>query len=270
VSLLWRDEISIYVGPRKIALARRGRGLRPRVESATSLVVPNGQVGDIRPTLARLADVLSEPAWRDGEARVVVSDLWARYAIVPWPNSRLDDVGRLSHARYVLDDAFGDGLAEWNVTLSDPTPGRAYLACAMPGTLQAMLTDTLAPAGLTLKSLKPQLIVAFSAWRRKLPADDSWFVSMDEESLTAVRVVRGCWDRVHMARLSGDWTTELERLRTFGRLTRAAGSSGRMFIDAPTWMRAGMPIVAEDFEWLEHSTDAGEVHELALIQRAYA
>jgi hypothetical protein len=71
-----------------------------------------------------------------------------------------------------------------------------------------------------------------------------------------------------MARLSPDWTVELERLQAFARLTRAAGAPGRMFVDAPAWMRPGAAASA-GIEWLEEG-DGAQPHELALLQRMYA
>ena len=271
MSPLWRDEIAIFVGPRKIALARRDKGMRPRVGSATEVAVSGGHFGDFRPALAKLAAVLAEPTWQNATARVVVADPWARYGIVPWPGSRLDADGRLAHARYTLADSFGEGLADWNVTLADTPPGQAYVACAMPAALKAALDDVLIPARLTLASLQPQLVVAFNAWRHRLPADDAWFVSLDDGSLSAVHLTNGAWDRVHMTRLSPDWNVELERLQAFGRLARAAGGVGRMFIDAPIWMRNGATKTCAGLEWLgEGAAETDQAHELALLQRVYA
>jgi hypothetical protein len=271
VSPLWRDEVAIFVAPRKIALARRTRGMKPRLGSATEIAV-GGHFGDYGPALARLADVLTEPTWQDAVARVVVADPWARYGIVPWPNLRLDNEGRLTHARYVLAESYGEAVSNWNVSLADTPPGQAYVACAMPAELKRGLEETLAGARLRLVSLQPQLIVAFNAWRHQLPPDDAWFVSLDEGSLAAVHLSQGAWDRVHMARLSQDWGIELERLRTFGRLSRS-GSTSRMLVDAPVWMRAAQAArgASEDFEWLEADESNDEVHnQLALLQRVYA
>lgn len=271
MSPLWRDEVAIYIAPRKIALARRERGLRPVLRAATDATVPNGQIGDIRPALARLAELLAEPTWQDATVRVVVADPWARYGVVPWPNSRLDADGRLTHARYVLADTYGDGLTDWSVTLADTPPGHAYVACAMPTTLRSALDEVLLPARLNLVSLQPQLVVAFNAWRHRLPPDDAWFVSLDDGSLSAVHLRNGAWDRVHMARLSADWTVELERLRAFGKLTRATGGVGRMFVDAPVWMRRDAIRTGDELEWLDDDeVTTGQAHELALLQRIYA
>jgi len=271
VSPLWRDEIAIYLAPRKLALVRRARGLKPRVVAATELAVPAGTFGDIGPVLARLADVLIEPTWHGAAARAVVADhSWARYGIVPWPATRLDAAGRLTHARFVLGDTYGEAVADWAVSLADTPPGHSYVACAMPATLRSALEDTLAPARLALVSLQPQLIVAFNAWRHRLPADDTWFVRVDDRSLSAVHLSNGAWDRVHMARLSPDWSAELERLQAVARLTAAAGAPGRMFVDAPAWMRRGAAASA-GLEWLEEGTgDGAEAHEIALLQRMYS
>jgi hypothetical protein len=267
VSPLWRDEVAIYLAPRKIALVRRARGPRPRVVAATELAVPAGASGDIGPVLARLSEVLTEPTWQGAAARAMVADPWARYGIVPWA-ARLDAAGRLTQARYVLGDTYGEAVADWAVTLADTPPGRSAVACAMPATLRGALEDALAPARLTLLSLQPRLVVAFNAWRHRLPPDDTWFVSVGDGSLSAVHLSDGAWDRVHMARLSPDWGLELERLQAFARLTRAAGALGRMFVDAPEWMRRGAA-AGTGIEWLEEG-DGAQAHELALLQRMYA
>ncbi len=255
MSLLWRDEIALYLAPRKLGLVRRARGIRSRVVAATEVTVPADSFGEAGPALARLADVLTEPTWHGAAARVIVADHWARYGVVPWPATRLDAAGRLTHARYVLGDTYGEAVADWSVTLADTPPGRPFVACAMPPTLRTALQQTLAPARLELISIQPQLVVAFNACRDRLPADDTWFVSLDDGTLSAVHLSNGVWDRVHMARLPANWVIELERLQAFGRLTRTADGPGRMFVHAPAWMRRDVDASA-GIEWLDLDDDA--------------
>lgn len=246
----WRDEVAVYLGPRKLVLVRRPRPLRRRVVAATEVVVPACAPGDPGPLLARLAEVLREPVWHHAAARAVVADPWARYGIVPWPETPLDAAGRLTHARYVLADVYGEAVSGWPVTLADAPPGRATVACAMPPGLRAALEETLAPARLSLVSLQPRLVVAFNAWRRRLPADDAWFVSVDDGALCAVHLARGAWDRVHVERLSSRWAVELERLLALCALSGGAGTTPRVFVDAPAWMRAAGPARA-GVVWLQ-------------------
>jgi hypothetical protein len=267
VSLRFRDEVAVYVAPRKLALVRRSRGLRSRVVESAEVVVAAGVDG----VFARLAEIVAAPEWQNAVARVVVSDHpWACYGVVEWPKVRLDAAARLAHARYVLGDTYGEAVADWTVTLADNPPGRPSVACAVQPTLCASLEAALTPARLQLVSLQPRLIVAFNHWRSQLPSDDAWFVSMDEWSLSAVHVKNRGWDRVYMARLSSDFQAELERLKSFARLTKAAGAQGRMFVDAPIWMRGGASSNAE-IEWLEGTPgEGGQAHEMALLQRLSA
>ncbi len=266
----WRDEVVAYIAPRRVALVRIGRGLRPRVVASAESVVSGGHAGDPRPAFAALAELLADSLWQDASARVVLADPWLRYGIVPAPAVRLDADGRLSHARYVLADAFGDTLADWSITLTDVPPGRPYLACATPAPLRLELEDLLAAARLRLTSLQPQVIVAFNAWRHRLPAGESWFVTLDEGSLAAVQVIDGEWRRVHTARLSSDWTVELQRLRAFGRYTESQSGAGQLFVDAPLSMRAEGRAALPELDWLEPDARLERLPEFSLLQRVVA
>lgn len=270
MSPLWRDRVSIYLAPSRLALVRRSRGPRARVVAACELEVPAGAVGDLGPVLGRLAEALADPAWHGALARVVVADhRWARYVVVPWQETRLDAEGHLSRARFLLADAYGAAVADWAVTLADTPPGRPGVACAMPATLRGSLEEVLAPARLELVSLQPRLVVAFNAWRHRLPADNTWFVSLDEGLMSAVHLGGGAWDRIHLALSSRDWRVELERLQAFGKLVRTGGDGGRMLVDAPEWMRR-TGIASPTVEWLEESDPRAPAHELALLQRRTA
>ena len=83
MSRLRRDEVAIYIAPRKVALVRCAGRLKRRIVASAEVAIPGGTVGDVGPALAHLADVLREPAWHGAAARALVADAWARYAIVP-------------------------------------------------------------------------------------------------------------------------------------------------------------------------------------------
>ena len=109
MSLLWRDEVAIFLSPHKLSLVRRSRGLRRRLLASAEEEVPAGSTG----VFESLAQLLTDPTWQNAVARVVVANqAWARYAVVPWPDARLDEAGRLAHARFVLADAYGAAVAD--------------------------------------------------------------------------------------------------------------------------------------------------------------
>jgi hypothetical protein len=268
VSPLWRDEIAIFLSPRRIALARRARGLKARLTAASEVAVAEGGIGDYGPALTRLAEILLEPTWQDAAARVVVADLWARYGIVPASNSRLDDQGRRAHARYVFADAYGEGMADWQVVLEDSPPGRASVACAIPGGFKAALDAALAVGRLKVVSVQPLLVVAFNAWRRRLPRGDVWFIALEDGWISAVQLADGVWNRIQAARLSSDSSVEFERMQAFARLMHSAGG-GRIFVEASPRIRERVARIGSNLEWLEApAADGGPAHEIALLLQA--
>lgn len=261
MSLLSRDEVSISLAPRRLGVIRRARGVRNRIVATAEAEVPLAPGGDPSAVLARLASVLADPVWHGAAARVVFADqAWARYAVMPGAAVALDAPTRLAQARLVLADAFGEAVSDWTVTLSDAPPGARCVACATQAGLRRAIEEALAPARLTLRSLQPRLVAAFNAFRRQLPPGDSWFVSLDEDSVAAAQVCDGAWSRIHVGRAAADSAVELGRLRAFGRIT--SGATPRFFVHAPAWLRrtaAQMPGV----EWL----DPGD---LQLLQRISA
>ena len=45
--------------------------------------------------------------------RAVVSNLWARYAIVPWSDGLANEDERVAHARILLSEAYGGTGEDW-------------------------------------------------------------------------------------------------------------------------------------------------------------
>ena len=64
MSPLWRDEIGIYLAPRKIVLMRMGRGLKPRVLAETGMTFDEGDFGTWASTLGGLAKSLDGAMWQ--------------------------------------------------------------------------------------------------------------------------------------------------------------------------------------------------------------
>ncbi len=267
MSPLWRDEVDIYLSPRKLELMRMGRGLKPRLLAEDQVVVEAADYGTWAPVMAALGACLAEPVWRTANARVVLSDHWARYAIVPWSEEVRTYAERLTRARYALEDVYGDLVAGWTVSLSDSAPGTAPIASAVPTALLAELRDLIEHRGLRVVSLQPQLIAAFNRWRGSLPASGAWFVSIEEGSLAAARLAHGSWDRVHVVRIGRDWQVELKRLQTFGRLASARPDEGRVYVDAPAELRYAAGVDDRGLEWLGADATPDTTTKLACLRR---
>jgi hypothetical protein len=257
VSPLWRDEIGIYLAPHKLALTRLARGVRPKSVGAANWSNPLIHDTHWSAALGALDPLLASADWQGAVARMVLSDHWVRYAMVPYSVALAGSAERLTHARHVLTDIYGEIVSEWTVTLAHSRPGAAQVACAVPTALLNELHAMLTRHKIPLKSLQPQLVCAYNHWRAQLPDAGAWFVSIEQGSLAAARLGLGGWDRVHSVRIGADWTVELHRLRTFGRLASAQAHEGRVYVDAPAALRIAAGTSAPDLVWLEES-QAGE------------
>ena len=271
MSPLWRDEIGIYLSPHKLALTRLARGARPKCVGEASWANELANDTHWNASLAALDALLAKGEWQKAVARVVVSDHWVRYAMVPYSAALNGAVERATHARHVLTGIYGEVVSQWTVTLSDSRPGSAQVACALPAQLVEDLHSILARHRIPLRSLQPQLVSAYNHWRVKLPDGGAWFVSIEQGSLAAARLGTGGWDRVHSVRIGADWAMELRRLQTFGRLANTSALEGRVYVDAPAALRIAAGATGTDLIWLDEDL-AGEstVGKLEFMRRHQA
>ncbi len=271
MSLLWRDEVGIFLGPRRIVLNRMRRGLRPVCVAEHASTVAAGGYNGWAPALSVLAAELADARWRQANTRIVIANHWVRYAVVPWSKDLSDEAERLAHGRLLLQEIYGDAVDGWTVALGETTFGRSQLACAMPSELQAELQLILDSAGLRMLSLQPHLVVSFNRWRRRMTPAGGWLVQIDEGTLAAVRLDGDSWEEVHCVRIGTDWSAELKRLQTFGRLASGRSEASRVLVEAPFWLRQIAADTSESLEWLDPADEVtGTLDRLAQIAGMHA
>ncbi|MGH8135176.1 MAG: hypothetical protein ACRER4_02415 [Steroidobacteraceae bacterium] len=271
MSLLWRDEVGVFLGPGKLVMSRMRRGLRGLcvAQHFTPLEHQAG-AGDWSRGLLALSSELTDPKWRDAHLRVVLADAWVRYALVPSSEALEGEDERLQHARYFMAQVYGDTLEDWDIALADGGGTDGCVAAAMPRALvdgiKAMRTGSA-----QIASIQPQLITAFNAWSWRLPPTGGWFVTIEQGSLSAAHFTERGWDRVHSVRIGREWSAELRRLRTFGRLALGSAADERVFVDAPLWLRRIAGAAGEGLEWLEEQrAGAGTLDTLVELRGQYA
>ena len=271
MSPLWRDEVGIYLAQRRVCLVRIRRGVKPTLAAEVNHIDSQAPVG-WEGALASLEQQLADGRWSDASARVVIADQWVRYSVVPWSDSLNSAAERVGHARELMSGVFGDSMNEWTLSLSDAPPGSSRLASAMPTALLESLREVTARHRQKLVSVLPQLVAAHNTWRHVLPTTAAaWFVTVDSGSLAALRMCGDDIDRVHAVRIGSDWTRELKRLQTFGRLTSASPTDGRVYVDLPATLHALRPENSADLEWLEEpNPPCTTLHQLEHLRRKAA
>ena len=256
MSPLWRDEVGAYLAPHRLCLVRLQRGVRPKLVAEHEQRFEEAKSDSWTGALAAFEATLGQAPWSGARLRIVLADHWARYVIVPWVAALGSDEERLAHGRQLLNSAYGEGVASWDVRISDAPPRTPRVACAVPGELIAGVRAACAAHGGTVLSLQPQLIDAYTTWRHCLPETKSWFVSVEHGSLAAARLSHRGWDRVHSVRIGADWIRELRRLQTFGRLARNSVEEGQVYVDAPhSWREVAVSTARgadlSGLQWLE-------------------
>lgn len=272
MSLLWRDEVGIYLSPWRVCLVRLSRGLRPKVTAEHEQAIESSAHGGWAAASPVLEQCLSQPAWQGAHARIVLADHWVRYAVVPWEASLASADERLTHARQLLISIYGEVVSDWDLRLSETRPQCPRVVCAIPTALVSGLRAACETRALKVTSLQPQLIASYEIWRSRLPAGNAWFVTIEQGSLAAARICADGWDRVHSVRIGSDWARELKRLQTFGRLASQAPDEGSVYIDAPhAWREVAHSATAPaeantSLHWLDQ--EEGPVTTLQRLCRA--
>jgi hypothetical protein len=270
VSPLWRDEVGAFVGPGKLVLSRMRRGLRGACVARHFVPLPESHAGDWSQARLTLARELADPKWRDAHVRVVIADAWVRYALVPASEALASDGERLQHARFVLAQLYGEPMEEWDVALSEAGAAGNHVAAAMPKALVAEVRS-LRSGSMRVTAIQPQLVAAFNAWSWRMPATGGWFVTIEQGSLSAAHFTARGWDRVHSVRIGREWSAELRRLRTFGRLALGTATDECVFVDAPLWLRRIAGADGDGLVWLEdQQPGAGTLDTLVELKGQYA
>jgi len=258
VSPLWRDEVGAYLSPHHLCLVKMQRGVHPMLAAEHEQRFEGVKDESWTRALEALGTMLAQEPWRASRIRIVMADHWARYAIVPWVAALSSNEERLAHGRQLLGRAYGEAVAGWDVRISEAPPRATRVACAISGELIAAVRNLCLTHGCKLLSLQPQLVASYAAWRHELPESNAWFVSIEQGSMAAARLARHGWDRVHVVRIGSDWTRELKRLQTFGRLASHAPEEGRVYVEAPhAWREVAAATAgssdAGGLQWLEES-----------------
>lgn len=215
--LVYRDELRIALCPDQAALLRVGPGWPGRMrEARVADCVANRVAGAQEPwraPLAALASLLAQRPSRGGGARVVLSNHFLRYALVPLPPGLPDDPARDAYQRHHLRQLHGDAALGWALRWHEVgAPGNrsgSRLVCGLDPALTAALEQTCRATGWRLRGLRPWLMAGFNPWHRRLGRGRHWFALAEAQRLLLARIVDGQWLTLRSQRLGANWRAEL-------------------------------------------------------------
>jgi hypothetical protein len=250
VSLSWAETLEVTLHPEHIRVKRSallpGRGGGEQVWP-----VAGGAAGDEpwRAALQRLDDVLGEARAAQAALRVMVSDHFVRYALIPWSAELVADSERMAFARLTMREIFGPAADLWELCLDQQPAGQSSFAAAMDRALLAGLRDLSHKHRLRLRAVKPMLSARVQRQQRNLKESSFCFASLEAGRLMLAFYGDRGWCAVR-GRLLGDAPGE-ELAAALKQEAAASGASanGTLYLtaddlgDLPPFSVSGWKIV---------------------------
>jgi len=258
VSRLSPDRLLVGLAPDALTLLRVSGGAQPSVSDKRSIACDPGAGGEpwegAATALSRIAEDIGKAAAR---ATVVVSNHFARYAMVPWNEGLRKADEEAAFARYCFARIHGERSKAWDLRLSPGASGEARIASAVDAPLvQAVRAAFSARAKLV--SLQPYLMCAFNRARRHLAGARAWLLLVEPHRSCLARLERGRWAAVRNARGAlegpGQWAALLDRER---HLAGNEPGADDVFVQAAGWSEASARVEGWTFTNLAPPSAAG-------------
>ena len=216
MSRLSPERLLIGLAPDSVSLLRVSGGARPRALDQRNLAcdaAPDEPWEGAAAALSRLAGEFGKASAR---VTVVLSNHFARYALVPWNEGLGKADEQAAFARYCFAKIHGERSKDWNLRLSPGDSGSARVASAVDTPLIRAVGSAFSSRA-KLASVQPYLMSAFNRARAQLAGARAWLLLVEPGRTCLARLERGRWAAVRNSRGDADspqqWAGLLDRER---------------------------------------------------------
>jgi hypothetical protein len=200
----------VYLAPDAV-LAVRWRGLRQRIVDKRRFPISADEASPIAAAVTAFAAALGE--MRPRSVRLILSNHFVQFALVPWRDDIKDQDEEIALARIDFVKTYGEAANGWNICLSDEPPGRTKVAAALAPEFLVALQRVAGEANAQLISIQPYLTAGASAFRRHFSKDrTAWLVLHEEGRLCLALIEHGRWRWVRGIRAGSEWRQQLPDL----------------------------------------------------------
>jgi hypothetical protein len=190
VSPSWRERVSITLAPERVTLLRYSRGMRPARKDHKSIDCgPAGDRAAWQGSIEALREALVHPNTGAGDARVVLSNHFVRYLVLPWNPALAGEREERSFAAARFQQVYGEVARTWAVRLSRGKSGAPALAAAVEQAFLDAIKASLDHSPLRLRSLQPALMTACNVGARAV-ASNAW-IAVAEPGRLVLGLQRG-------------------------------------------------------------------------------
>lgn len=158
-----------------------------------------------RAAVGALAELLGAGSNGARRARIVLSDRFVRYCVIPAAAGVTRGDEQAAWARHAFRADYGAAVEGWRVSVDTDAAG-AGVAALIDNELFVALDDTCAAAGLRLDSLAPHFAATQAQLAARVRERDAWFAVLEAGHLAAALRLGGSWRHVLAARLDDNGT----------------------------------------------------------------
>lgn len=219
MSLSWRDRLLISLTPGELTWLRLAGRFKTEVLAKRIIAIEPGY-GAHAWDGAIEALRIEATQWRRDKlsVRVVLSNHFVRYALVPSSKAVSGHTEELALARFHFQKIHGDASRDWDIRMSLARPHAPRLACAVDtallDALRQVFVQKQAPQ---LESVQPLLMSVFNSGCHTIPDSGAWLVMAETDRACVALLAGKTWRAVQNVRGqfpdAASWIDLVERER---------------------------------------------------------
>lgn len=198
MSLLWRDRLLISLAPGELSWVRLSGLLKPEVRARNSL--PFDHAYGAHNWDGAVAALRSQvPRWEQDKltVRLVLSNHFVRYVLVPHSDSISGHDEEMALARFHFTKVHGDASRDWDMRLSPGKSSGTRMACAVNATLVDAIRQSFpSNTRLRLASIQPLLMSVFNSGNTAIPSTGAWLVVVEPDRACVALITGMTWRTV--------------------------------------------------------------------------
>ncbi|PPC88751.1 MAG: hypothetical protein CTY37_00095 [Methylotenera sp.] len=218
------NEWCLFIQPQRILLLQLNRPIKHGLKSMVvhkqviELPLEVGVSAEVKQQviIQALVQALASVQYKGAVVSVVLSNHFARYAIIPWNAGLTDEHERQAFMQHCFSQAYGEPAKAWNLRMNSPDFGKNTIASAIAQSFLQDLHGICADAGVTLIAVHPHLMLAvnqtLSAVKKHHQEASFWLVVVQSGQLCLAFVERGDWRLVKTVALNIDVSAEVGAL----------------------------------------------------------
>lgn len=228
---LFKDELRVFIQPSRIELLRLKRSLKSGLKqqlvhqqvidvakNTDAAAARKDQAEQWSDLIATLRNTLKNEKWHGARPKVVLSNHFVRYAVIPWNIELSNGIERQAYLSHCFSLAFGEAIKNWDLRTKDSSFGKSTIASAVPNELLLTLHDAFQQVNMRLAAIYPHLPLAVNQSLKQLKKrnlgqlDSFWFVAIQNDRVCVALIEDGSWRLIKNMLMENDVSLQVTAL----------------------------------------------------------